>query len=80
MSGSRAVINNVPLFQSQVVIMPDISFQDLGHVLRYAYTGSLQLPHVALPSFLRTACLLRLAGVSLEDTETGCEAGPPVSE
>ena len=78
MSGSRAVINNVPLFQSQVVIMPDISYQDLGHVLRYAYTGSLQLPHVALPSFLRTAGLLRLAGVSLEDTETeaGCEAGP----
>lgn len=69
MSGSRAVINNVPLFQSQVVIMPDISSQDLGHVLRYAYTGSLQLPHVALSSFLRTAGLLRLAGVSIEDTE-----------
>ena len=75
MSGSWAVINNVPLFQSQVVIMPDISHQDLGHVLRYAYTGSLQLPHAALPSFLRTAAILRLAGVSLEEAEAA-DTGP----
>ena len=69
MSVSRVVINNVPLSQVQVVIMPDISHQDLGHVLRYAYTGSLQLPHSQLASFLQTAALLRLTGVSLEDKE-----------
>ena len=60
-------------------MLPDISLADLRHVLSYAYTGSLALPRPALPSFLRTAALLRLAGVSLatEDSQEDADTAVP---
>ena len=53
-----------------MVVLPDVSHQDLHHVVQYAYNGVTNVPYSSLQSFMVTAESLQITGVNVDNLES----------
>ena len=53
-----------------MIILPHVSYQHLQNIVRYAYTGQLQLPHHTVDDFMTIALDLQLAGVHVDKDDS----------
>ena len=51
-------------------MLPNISYQDLNNIVKFAYTGSVNINHDQLQSFIMAATCLQISGVQIETRET----------
>lgn len=50
--------------KNPVIIMRDVPYSEMDHILQFIYRGEIHVPEASLPSLLRTARLLEIRGLS----------------
>jgi len=59
------------LNQNTIVILNNVRFQDLEHIIRFVYHGEVNVPHKDLEKFLKTAELLQIEGLAQPEGDKG---------
>lgn len=60
--------------KNPVIIMRDVPFSEMDHILQFIYRGEIHVPEASLPSLLRTARLLEIRGLSDDLEKPASEA------
>lgn len=59
----RNVLKGTNLWQHPILFLVDVPFQDLQKILEFVYCGEVQVPQTGLPSFLKSAEILKINGL-----------------
>jgi len=59
----KNVLKGTNLWQHPILFLVDVPFQDLQKILEFVYYGEVQVPQKGLPSFLKSAEILKINGL-----------------